>query len=151
MNLLKVLGIKSKEEKREEKLQEVLRNFGIERNLPSVMRFRLIAYDENRRQVDDWYLGTRCRNEPEGIYFLKAYGLEKTTERVVFQDEAALLWSRWLNRPIPLMLFGSLEFNLERNTEWFKWSQGNIVDPIAAKQIGDLPSSYTFKVKEESV
>lgn len=143
MNLLKVLEIKSKEERETEKL----RALGWERpsikwKLPSLLHFSLVALDEEGEKPKDWYLGTRGFNESDTTIFLVAYGLTDVPERTVSSDEAIQIWSKWLQRPA----FPFPWMPLEHWGGCFKWARQDVpIESVAEEQMGELPEC-TFLV-----
>jgi len=143
MNLRKVLGIKSKEERATERLRE----YGWERPSikwmrPPLLKFSLVALDEEGKKVEDWYLGTRENNEPDATIMLVAYGLTDSPEREVSSNEAIQIWSKWLQRPA----FPFPWMPLEHWEDCFKWATQDVpTELMAEKQIGELPEC-TFLV-----
>ena len=143
MSLRKFLGIKSKREKTTEKLEAFgWRKPQLKWNPPSILRFSLIALDDDGNIVKDWYLGTRSYRESEGKFFLVGYGLLDSSERTISCDEAIQILSKWLQRPASVFPW----FPLEDFKDWFKWAKEDVpIEPVAQEQITELPEC-TFLV-----
>lgn len=140
----------------QEKFEEAMKAMGwkvpvIKWSPPDVLRFQLSAHDESGKEIKNWYLGTRGRNEPVTAFMLVAYGLTETPSREVGRGEAIQLWSKWLSLSlslaadfIPWIPWEEQMFLFE---DWANWAQNNVENrEVAKKQIASLPNSCTFRV-----